>query len=149
MALLWTDASDVKDRWLGGEMEATDAQIERLLADAEDTVLREFPDIADRIGDPPDKTLPLLRVQKVVARMVIRHLRNPEGVRTVQETGGPYSETRTVGGNDPGAMYLTDDERAELSEARTGKAFTIDQTPASWSEPAGPDLWLTIGQTYL
>jgi hypothetical protein len=44
-------------------------------------------------------------------------------------------------------MYLTDEERAELSEARVGKAFTIDQTPAAWREPRAeiaPDSWYGI-----
>lgn len=148
MALLWTEVSDVRERWLGvTPLEATDAQISTLLEDAEDTILREFPDIEDRMTDP-DNPLPARTVVKVAARMVIRHIRNPEGVRTTQETAGVFSESRTSGGTEPGAMYLTDDERNELAPVRKGKAFSIDQTPASWTDPEPPNLWLTIGRTY-
>lgn len=149
MPLLWTAPSDIRDRWLGDEpLDATDAQLTTLLEDAEDTILRAFPDIQERIGDAPGE-LPELRVKKVAARVVIRHLRNPKGLRSVQETAGPYQEGRTVvqGGNEPGAMYLTDDERAELSEARVGKAFTINQTPQGYYEPRAeiaPDSWYGI-----
>lgn len=147
MALIWTEPSDVTDRWLGSAVPATDAQITTLLEDAEDTVLREFPDLEERVGTDPGQ-IPELRVQKVVARMVIRHLRNPEGVRTVQEGAGPFQETRTQGGSEPGSMYLTDDERAELSNTREGRAFTIDQTPQWESVDAGPAYWLEHGWTY-
>jgi hypothetical protein len=156
VTLLWTEPGDVRKRWLGGQpLDAADTQITELLEDAEDTILREFPDIEDRVYDPtepgeaPENGVPVRRVVKIVARMVIRHLRNPEGVRSVQEGAGPFQETRTVGGNEPGSLYLTDDERAELSKLRRGRAFSIDQTPASWSDPEPPNLWLTIGRTHV
>lgn len=138
MALLWTTVDDVKDRWIGeGSVPATDEQIARLLEDAEDTVSGEFPDLNDRIDGGE---IPPTRVAKVIARMVIRHIRNPEGVRSTQSTTGPFSEHVTFGGDAPGTIYLTDEDRAELAPRGVGRAFTIDPTPAS---VRGTYTWLT------
>jgi hypothetical protein len=144
MALLWTAPADVRDRWVGdAPLDATDAQLSTLLEDAEDTVLREFPDLPDRVD--AEGGIPELRVRKVVARVVIRHLRNPEGLRQVQEGAGPYTENRTYGGVEPGALYLTDADRAELSAAHERRAFTIDQSaPLEHSGEIAPDSWYQI-----
>lgn len=127
MALLWTSADDVSSRWLGDDLPATPAQIATLLEDAEDTILREFPDVPDRVTGG---TLPISRVRKVAARMVIRLLRNPTGARSIAETTGPFSGSVTHGGETPGEIYLTDEDRADLRPASTGRrAFTIDTVP--------------------
>lgn len=133
----WTVSDDVRDRWVGTDaVPATDAQITTLLDDAEDSVLREIPDIATRIlraagtDTTTGPSVPLTRVKKVVARMVIRHLRNPEGRRTTQRGAGPFQEGVTYGGDEPGALYLTDEDRRELGGAYTGGAFTIDSLPS-------------------
>lgn len=146
MALIWTTPADVTDRWLGSELDVTNDQIERLLEDAEDTVLREFPDLPERVDVIPGG-VPLVRVQKVVARMVIRLLRNPEGLRQVQEGAGPYTENRTYGGAQPGELFLTDEDRAELGNTRDGRAFTIDQAPPGDELPS-PAFWFQLGKTY-
>ena len=123
----WATPQDVRDRWLGPtSIPATDEQISTLIGDAEDTILRVFPDIQDRIDGGE---LPLSRVVKVVCRMVIRHLRNPEGIRSQQEGAGPFQVSRTWGGSEPGALWLTDEDMAELAPGRRGRAFTIDTTP--------------------
>ena len=127
--MAWTSPQDVKDRWLLGEVPVSDSQLAVLIGDAEDTVGSEFLDIQARIDAG---TLPLTRVKKVVARMVIRHIRNPEGIRQVSETTGPFTGSRTYGGAEPGAMYLADEDRAELSGAKSGqRAFSIDTIPTT------------------
>jgi len=127
--MAWTSPQDVKDRWLLGDFPVLDPQLAVLIGDAEDTVGSEFLDIQARIDAG---TLPLTRVKKVVARMVIRHIRNPEGIRQVSETTGPFTGSRTYGGAEPGAMYLTDEDRAELSGAKSGqRAFSIDTIPTT------------------
>jgi hypothetical protein len=146
VALTWTTPADVTDRWLGSELDVTNDQIERLLEDAEDTVLREFPDLPERVDVIPGG-VPLVRVQKVVSRMVIRLLRNPEGLRQVQEGAGPYTENRTYGGAQPGELFLTDEDRAELGNTRDGRAFTIDQS-APDDELPSPAFWFQLGKTY-
>lgn len=144
MAVQWATADDVRSRWIGDDLTVEDAQILTIIEDAEDTVLVEFPDLPERI-DTGD--IPLRRVAKVVARVVIRHLRNPEGVRQVQEGAGPFQRSMTHGGDDPGALYLTDEDRAELGAAGSGGAFTIDQTPA-FTGPSTPGGWLAYGGTW-
>ena len=100
----WATSQDVRDRWLGpGSIPVSDEQLEILIRDAEDTILRVFPDIQQRIDD---NDLPLDRVVKVVCRMVIRHIRNPEGIRSMQEGAGPF-RSRVLSAGMSGSMYLT------------------------------------------
>ena len=149
MALSWTAPSDVRDRWIGDDpLTATDAQLTTLLEDAEDTALREFPDLQARI-DATEDPLPLGRVKKVLARVVIRHLRNPKGLRQAMDTTGPFSTQIMHSGDTPGELYLTDEDRAELGEARSGRAFTIDTTPPLPTiYGTGPEGWLNYGGTW-
>lgn len=130
MPLQWTESADVTKRWIGDDpLPATPEQIETLLEDAEDTILREFPDVAERIAATPP-TLTEARVKKVASRMVLRFLRNPEGFRTATETTGPFSENRTFTGNAPGEIVLTDEDRADLADGSGRKrAFTINASP--------------------
>jgi hypothetical protein len=142
----WTIPSDVRDRWIGDEpLSASDTQIGTLIGDAEDLILSEFADLPDRID--AEGGVPLARVKRVVARVVMRHLRNPEGIRQQQEGAGPYQRSTTYGGNEPGALYLTDEDRAALGGSLSGAAFTIDQTPTT-TAPLGPSGWLDYGGTY-
>jgi hypothetical protein len=121
---------DVKSRWLTGEVPATDAQILTLIGDAEDIILGEFPTID---ADVASNVVPATRVVRVVARMIHRVLRNPEGVRTVQESTGPFGGSTTFGGDNPGELYLTDDDRRDIGGRKTkGKAFTVSTIPTAW-----------------
>lgn len=132
---------DVVDRWISPEdIPATQSTVETLLEDAEDTILREFPDIPTRIADGD---LPVSRVAKIEARMVIRHLRNPGGLRSTQQGAGPYQQTVTFGGEEPGSLYLTEDDRRELRDPSTlkGKAFTVDNTPSYYPSSYLNDVW--------
>ncbi|TKT03441.1 Gp19/Gp15/Gp42 family protein [Streptomyces lasalocidi] len=120
---------DVVKRWTGEvELTAPQEQIETLLDDAEDTILIEFPNLHDRVDSGELREATVIRVE---ARMVTRHLRNPEGVRSAQLGAGPYQQTTTYGGDEPGALYLTDDDRRELrgSIRARGKVFMVDTTP--------------------
>lgn len=125
--MAWATPTNVRDRWLGpGPLKATDAQLATLIADAEDTAIREYPTIPDRISAG---TLPLPRVVKAICRMVIRHARNPEGVRFAQEGAGPFQASRSYVGDRPGVMELSEEDRADLAPPRK-RAYTIDTTPA-------------------
>lgn len=141
MALLWTSPADVRDRWISDAvLDATDVQLATLLGDVEDTILAEFPDLPDRVASG----LPLLRVRKVAARVVIRHLQNPDGVRSSEEGAGPFQHGTTYGGAEPGSLSLTDDDRAELADGVVSGAFTIDTSPFAALAPLDPsiDPWL-------
>lgn len=137
--------TDVVARWFDSEtLTATQEQIETLLDDAEDTILREFPTLDDRVDSGE---LPLRRVVKVEVGMVKRHLRNPEGVRSTQQGAGAYQQTITYGGDEPGSLYLTEDDRRELraASATNGKAFTVDATPANYTNPYLDELlWVRL-----
>lgn len=144
MALLWTEPGDVTDRWIGGPVPATGPQIETLLADVEDLILSEFPDLSERVDDG---LLPLSRVKRVAARVVIRHLKNPDGVRSQMEGAGPFQKNTTYGGDEPGALYLSDADRADLGGTKTRRAFQVDMTPPVAVE--GPLRWFpAFGDDY-
>jgi hypothetical protein len=148
VALIWSTPRDVTGRWVSDDpIPATEDQIETLLDDAEDTILREFPDLPERVGDGPGM-VPLRRVRKVAARVVIRHLRNPSGARSAQEGAGPFQRATTYGGDEPGGMYLTDQDRRELGGTKTGRAFQIDMTPmwntAPLDRSIDPVLWYEV-----
>lgn len=133
MALSWTTTADVTTRWVGPDpIPADDAKIATLLEDAEDTLLREDPTLQSRIDAA---LIPVLRVKKVAARMVIRHLRNPAGQRSIMDTGGPFARNVTFGGDEPGSLYLTDEDRGELGIRASSGAFTIDTTPPAATTP--------------
>ena len=133
--MAWTDPQDVVDRWAGPRApDVTDPQLQTFIDDAEDAVGREFPDIDIRIAAG---SLTLRRVQIVVSRMVIRHLRNPENVRTVQDSTGPYGSSTTYAGDNPGTLEMTDRDKRDLAPVRSGvrKPFTVALSKA------GEDAW--------
>lgn len=127
---MWATVPDVQARWLSGDLPATTAQVQTLIDDAEDVVLTEYPSTPDRIADG---TLRQATVVRVVARMVLRVLKNPEGLRTVQESTGTFTGSHTYAGDKPGEVYLTDDDRRDLEGRKSrGAAFTISTLPAGW-----------------
>lgn len=131
---MFATVEDVKSRWLTGAIPATDAQLETLIGDAEDIILGEFPNA--------ETDVPAARGARVVARMVLRVLRNPEGVRTVQESTGPFGGSTTFGGDNPGELYLTDDDRRDLGGKRSsGRAFTVSTIPAGYAPRVGRYGW--------
>lgn len=125
---LWVTVDDVKDRWVIGDFPGTDAQIEKKIDDAEDIVLSRFPEIQGRIDSGALRESTVVRV---VAGMVVRFFRNPEGLRTTGTTTGPFSETSSVtyGGDEPGELYLTDKDIADLSGITRRRAFTVPTYP--------------------
>lgn len=143
MALEWTEPRDVTTRWVGGELSASTEQITTLLEDAEDLIGSTFPDL--KVGDDVG-SIPLRRVKRVAARVVIRHLQNPSGVRSETEGAGPFQRTTTYTGDEPGALFLTDQDLRDLGR-EVGGAFSIDTTP-SLAEYGGPQWWLAAGTTY-
>lgn len=146
MPLQWTAPEDVKDRWILPEpVPVEDTKLTKLLEDAEDLALGEFPDIQDRIDAG---TLPLARVKRVLARVVIRHLKNPKGLRQAMDVTGPFTQQVMHSGDAPGELALSDEDRAELGEAQSGRAFTIDTTPPAPIYGTGPEGWLAYGGTW-
>lgn len=132
--MAWTTPDDVTDAWIGEGAPTDVDQIQKWIDRAEREIKYRVPDIQARIDAEEAETPPrddLLETAKdVVAAMVTRVFRNPEGIRQTNVTTGPYTASKTYGGNTPGGLGLTDDELAKLQGASEG-AFTIDLTPAS------------------
>lgn len=143
----WTDPENVIESWIGDDA-PSDTDLIQVWIDRSERLLRSrIPGLEARVddsgGDEPDL---LEMVQDVVVAMVTRVFRNPEGRRQTSSTTGPFSEQVTFGGDEPGSMWLTDDEYDMLAGSTTGRyhAFQIDPligytlpTPAdSWSETA-------------
>lgn len=113
-----TSVEDVRNRWvLDTPFPLSDEQVRVQVEDAEDMIRRVFPDLDDREASGE---LPRARVVRVVSRMVLRVLKNRSGVRTIQETTGPFAGSTTFGGDHPGELYLTDEDLADLSPRRNG-----------------------------
>jgi len=108
--------------------------VDKWIAKAERLVRSSVTGIEDRIVSATEPDL-LENARDVVIDMVIRKFRNPEGLRQVQETTGPFSGSRTYGGTEPGSLYLTEDEMKKLALGSAGgqRAFSVSMFPAGWS----------------
>lgn len=121
----WTTAADVRARWLSGPLSVEDEQIDTLLADVEDYLTGEFPDLTARLADG---RLTASRLRRVVVRIAARVLRNPSGYRQVTSGTGPFTGSATYGGPHPGEVYLSPADRAALggtekSTRRAGSGY--------------------------
>lgn len=121
---MWASVDDVRRRWMGSSWDFTDEQVQALLDDAEDAVRAAVPSVN---ADIAANVLPVERVTRVVCRVVLRVLRNPDGKRSTNVTTGPFSQNETYAGDNPGEVYLTDEDRRDLegSRARRRRAFTV------------------------
>ena len=120
-----TSAADVRARWLSGPLSVDDERIEILLGDVEDFLAGEFPDLDERLADG---RLTDSRLRRVVVRIASRVLRNPDGYRQVTSGTGPFTGSATYGGDHPGEIYVTDEDRKDLigrGKGRAVPAFSI------------------------
>jgi hypothetical protein len=136
----WTQPADVIASWIGGGAPADEVKIQTWIDRAEREIRFRVGDLQSRIAAeallvPPSVEL-LETAKDVTVAMVTRVFRNPEGIRQTNETTGPFTASRTYGGDVPGGLGITDDELAKLQGARGG-AFTIDLIPRS--SPFHPD----------
>lgn len=119
----WTELQDVRDDALGTDDDFTDQQITRLIERAERLVVRTFPTAEQRITDGD---IAVETVSDIVSAMVVRVLRNPEGIRTIQDSTGPYSGSTTFAGDNPGQLHLTDEDKRALNPSAAGRrAFSV------------------------
>lgn len=132
---MWATVDDIKSRYIGGDLPASDDEIQVLITDAEDIIIREIPDIEDLIESGE---IPTARVTRIVAKMVIRVLRNPDGYRSTNLTSGPFSQGYTWAGDNPGELTLTDEDKDDLMPGIGGqRAYSVDMMP----EGAGSEGW--------
>lgn len=150
----WTTPQDVQNAWIEGDGDPapddTDL-LQKWIDRAERKIRREVHDIGARLAvpdtDPAHEPDLAETVKDVVCSMVERKFRNPEGVRTEQDNTGPLGGSRTFGGDQPGELWITPKELADLQSAPSGrsKAFSIDTLPEREQHPLahswvnGPD----------
>jgi hypothetical protein len=146
--MAWTDASYITGSWIGDGAPTDSEQIGLWIAKAERLIRREVPDLQARLDVEaelvPQSSELLDTARDVVAAMVVRVFRNPEGRRSTQTATGPYSESVTFGGEQPGGLYLTGEELSALRGVSQGsRAFTIDMIPSDspYSQHSTRDPW--------
>lgn len=137
----WTVAQDVLDAWIGEGKPSSEAAVTLWIGRAERLVRSQVKGIQGRIESGAEPDL-LEDVRDVVVSMVERKFRNPEGVRTRQESTGPFSGSVTLGGDQPGELWITDDElrRIQSPDSSSGSAYSIDLIPSTspfWMAPLG------------
>ncbi|KTS90677.1 hypothetical protein NS183_07780 [Microbacterium testaceum] len=137
----WTSVTDVTDAWIGEGAPEDYLKIATWIEKAEREIRYRVPDIVARIeaqaAEIPSRTDLIDTARDVVVAMVTRVFRNPEGIRSVSDTKGPFSTSTTYGGDAPGGLTLTDAEVSKLAGSRGG-AFTIDLIPSTSPFYVGP-----------
>lgn len=142
--MAWTQPSDIRDRWIGDlPVGVEDTYLVTAVEDVEDQLIILVPELVDEF----DASIPLTRVKRVVARVIIRHLRNPDGYRSLSEATGPVTASVTYSGNDPGALTVTPED-IEILQGRpaTKGAWSHSMIPAHSYDAVRahePDVWRT------
>ena len=142
----WTSPADVTASWIGEGVPTDDAQIQLWIDRSEREIKYRVPDIQARIDAEAAETPPRTDLEDtakdVVVAMVTRVYRNPEGIRQTNVTTGPFTASKTYGGNQPGGLGMTDDELAKL-QGKRGGAFSIDLMPSTspFSPNYTPSYW--------
>lgn len=125
----WTYPQDIEDRWVGDDYPEDKTElVEALILDAELIIKSEYPKIQERIDD---NKLDIEIIKLVVARMVTRVLKNPEGLTYIQNTVGPYSQARNYGSGAGTDMWLTAEEKEILSATKGTKIKSHSMLDAS------------------
>jgi hypothetical protein len=137
----WTTPDMVLDSWIGDDAPTDEDKVQVWIDRAERLLRTRIPDLQARIDD--DEVDLLEKVQDVVSAMVQRVFRNPQGFRQTQETTGPFTTSATFGGDEPGGLWLTDDELAILAGVTSGRfsAYSVDLLPADYVLPGSEDPW--------
>lgn len=139
---VWATAQDVLDAWIGEDAPTDEAKVETWAGKAERLIRRTVPDVVSRVE--VGETDLAENLNDVVVAMVTRVFRNPQGVRQVNTTTGPFTENVTFGGDTPGSLVLLADELVLLSpEGESAKASptTVDMIPPT--SPFHPD-WTPV-----
>jgi hypothetical protein len=130
--MAWTVAQDVLDAWIGEGAPSNTVSITTWIGRAERLVRSTVPGLQARIDGGLEPDL-LEDVRDVVVSMVERKFRNPEGVRTRQESTGPFSGSVTLGGDQPGELWITDVELKRISPPSSvgPLALAVDTIPVT------------------
>lgn len=131
--MAWTSSAEVVAAWIGGDAPTDSALVGVWVEKAERLLRAKVPTLAARVGADPLTEPDLLgNVKDVVSAMVQRVFRNPEGIRTRQESTGPFGGSVTYGGDQPGSLWVTDAELSLISPSGSNRgAFTVDTIPVT------------------
>jgi hypothetical protein len=131
--MAWTTAAEVIAAWIGDDAPSDTALVDVWIGKAERLLRFKVPDLQERLDVTPVVEPDLLgNVKDVVTAMVQRVFRNPDGVRQRQEGTGPFTGSVTYGGDQPGALWVTDAEIGLVSATGGSRgAFTIDMVPST------------------
>jgi len=129
--MAWTSAADVLADWIGDDAPTDTVKVESWIGKAERLLRAKLPGLQARVDAATEPDL-LGNISDVVTEMVHEVFRNPEGVRTRQESTGPFGGSVTYGGDKPGALRVTSEQLERLSpEGGSKGAFTIDMIPST------------------
>ena len=134
--MAWATSEDVLDAWIGDGAPTDLAKVDTWIGMAERLIRREVPDLQGRLDAEAELVPPVTdlldTVRDIVISMVTRVFKNPDGKRSIQSASGPLSESITFGGDNPGGLFLSDDERKALLGGRSGqRAFMVDMIPST------------------
>lgn len=111
-------AENVLNAWIGADAPLDTAKVDYWIGRAERLLLREIPDLQERINS---EQVSGEDVVDVVVDMVTRVFRNPANTRSTQKsrTTGQIteSETTTAAGDTPGGLFLDPAEKERLLDA--------------------------------
>lgn len=136
----WASPQDIIDRWVGNDIPTDIDLLTALIADAESVILGTYPGIQTRIDND---SLRLATVTMVVARMVTRLLRNPEGLTYWQQQTGPFGQARNYGSSGQD-IWLSTEEISLLAPARAGKAYEVNQGYNATSGSSEDMIWTQV-----
>lgn len=146
--MAWTTAAEVIAAWVGDDAPDDTVKVDNWIGKAERLLRSKVPGLLDRVeADPVTEPDLLDNVKDVVTAMVQRVFRNPEGVRQRQEGTGPFTGSVTYGGDQPGALSVTDAELSLISVAGSNRgAFTVDTIPVS--SPYSPHFVVPLSEDW-
>jgi len=145
----WAAPSDVTGAWIGEGVPTDTTQIQTWISKAEREIKYRVADVQTRItaegAETPARTDLLETAVDVVVAMVTRVFRNPEEIRQTNVTTGPYTASKTYGGDQPGGLGITENELAKLQGTQVSGAFTVDMIPTTSpfsSSYVAPSAWV-------
>lgn len=126
----WTLPEDITGSWVGVNIPTDAEKLQVWIDRAERLIRKRVPDLQARIDAEaelvPVETDLLDTTKDVVVSMVTEVFRNPEGMRSLQTTTGPFTNSTTFGGDNPGKLTLSHADENMLAGTRPGQAYTLD-----------------------
>jgi hypothetical protein len=138
---VYADVADIELEWNQQVPPENEAHVNWVIDKAE-AVLVTIPGLAARITAG---TVTAQQLKFVVAAMVVRVLRNPEGKRS--ETAGDYSYELATGSSGESGMFLTAAERRLLGVG--GRAGSIPLVDDALEYPIKSHRWWEPGEVWL